>query len=122
MSSGSLSAVSEGPRDPPQSRRHANQRDGGRHDKRNEKKAEAGEQRAECQDRAQVRDETGGKDQLAEVVTIEARLDHHGIDHSNGGRAQRHPADLRGAQVPAENEIANRHGGEKREGEGGDTD
>jgi len=85
--------------------------------KGDEKKREAGEERAERQDRAQVGDEAGRKNQLAKVVTIEARLDHHGIDHRYGGRAQCHPTDLRGAQVPAQDEIADRHGGEKREGE-----
>ena len=81
--------------------------------------AVTGEQTAEGEHGAQVGDEAGGEDELADVVAVEARLDHDRVDHGDRRRAERDAADLGRVKVPVEarstqNANAPRNGSSER--------
>jgi len=89
--------------DQPGQRQHRDRADRDEHD---QQPVVGGEQAAEGEHRAQVGDEARGQDELAEVMTVQAGLDHHRIDHRDRRRAQRDAADLGGMQVPPQDEPA----------------
>lgn len=93
--------------------------DGDRADGEEDKKQPAvgGEQSAEGKHGAQVGNEAGGENELAEVVTVQSCLNHDRVDHRNRCRAERDAADLGSMQVPAENEAAESERGRERHGE-----
>jgi len=61
---------------------HRDHEHAGAHEDRQERPI-AGEQGAQRQHGAEVGDEAGGQDQLAEVLAVEPGLDHHGVDHGH---------------------------------------
>ena len=91
-------------------------------DEDDEQPVVAGEQAAEREHGAQVGDEARGEDQLAQVVTVQAGLDHDRIYHGDRCRAKRDAADLGGVQVPAQGQPAEPEGGQERQREGGKAD
>ena len=70
--------------------------------------AEVREESTQSEHRPQVRDEAGGQDQLADLLAIEAGLDHHGIDNGHGCRAERDAGDQRRFRVPSEGPAGHR--------------
>ncbi len=68
-------------------------------DEQDQPHVEVGEQDAEGQDGAEVGDEAGGEDQLAEFGPIQAGFDHHGIDHRHRRGGERDPRDV--GRIPA---------------------
>jgi hypothetical protein len=84
--------------------------------------AVAGEQAAEREHGAQVGDEACGQDELAQVLAIQAGLDHDRVHHRDRGGAQRDPADLGGVQMPAQDKLAEPEGGQERQREREEAD
>jgi hypothetical protein len=82
-------------------------------DEDDEQPAVAGEQPAQREYRAQVGDEARGQDELAQVVTVQAGLDHDRVHDGDRRGAQRDPADLGGVQMPVEDQLAEPEGGQR---------
>ena len=83
---------------------------------------EAGEHHAQRQHRAQVVDEAGGQNELADLRPVETGLHHHRVDHGNGGGGERDAGDLRLRPRPADDEAGERQGGDIRGEEADNAD
>ena len=63
-----------------------------------------GKDQAERQHRAEIIDEAGGKNDLADLSLVEAGLDHDRVDNGDRGGRQRDPGDLRLRPGPIDDE------------------
>src|SRR5262245_12961598 len=73
---------------------------------------ERGKRDAERKNGAEIGDEAGGEDDLAELSLVEAGLDHYRIDHGDRGGGERDAGDLRLRPVPAEQVARGQHAAE----------
>src|SRR5208282_630411 len=76
--------------------------DDGDDDEQQQIKIVVGEDQAERQHGADIVDEAGGEDDLAELGAVVAGLDHHRVNHRDRGGGERYSGDLRLRPRPAE--------------------
>src|SRR5664280_1126946 len=94
----------------------------GDHDEDREQPVEVREQPAQGEHGAQVGDEAGGQDHLAEVGPVEPGLDHHGVDDRDRGRTQCDAGDLGRVRGPAQHQPAEQQRADERGDETDDPD
>ena len=102
--------------------RKDNQHDGGDGSKQEQPKVIAGKHDAEREHGAEIVDEAGGKNDLADLGVVEPGFDHHRVDDRNRGRRQRDSGDLRLRPRPADDEMGVKQHPEVRRDETDDAD
>ena len=98
------------------------QHEHGRRDEDNALVSERREQQSERDDRAEIVDEAGAQNTLAEIRLVEAGLQHHRVDHRHRRGRKRDAAQQTGLRIPAQQVIGDGRAAKERRQEADKAD